>query len=144
MEVPPFNRYRSYSISDMSSAQRHFYSELERQLLRGDRPELQGQTDYLFVYASELARNAAERGFKYTLYALLDLAEAYHQVEQLTDICKHWAFDCLLALEEYEEFLELSEPVEPFGADTHRSNLEGAVILPSLGCGVDASAQRRF
>jgi hypothetical protein len=137
--IPPLGKLYCRPWRGLSSRQQSFYDELKSQLRNGFYPDVRPWVSYLFLYADELVRNARCDGFKYTLYALLDLAEAYYETPELVSYCRHSAYDCLLALEQYEEFLELSEPVEPFGADCHRSNLRLNVqyILGRDGLGVD-------
>jgi hypothetical protein len=137
--IPPLGKLYCRPWHGLSSRQRLFYSELKRQLRRGFYPDVRPWVSYLFLYADELVRNAPRDGFKYTLHALLDLAEAYHATPELVSYSRQRAYDCLLALEEYEEFLELTEPTEPFGAGTHCSNLRLNVqyMLGRDGLGVD-------
>ena len=54
---------------------------------------------------------------------LIYLSEIYKHEEKLSEYCLIWAGDCLLGLEKYEEYLDITEPKEVVGSRTHRSNL---------------------
>ena len=63
-----------------------------------------------------------EDGFDYLSEFLIYLSEIYKHEERLSDYCLYWAFDCLLGLEKYEEYLDKTEPKEVVGTSTHPSN----------------------
>ncbi|KAA9340113.1 hypothetical protein [Adhaeribacter soli] len=122
MEIPAFRRYYA-TERDMTSAQLVFYKEVKKSLSKGTYINVDGNISYVFAYTSELLANWGEKGFENLSEFLLYLSELYFHEKDLSDYCKYWAYDCLLGLGKYEEYLEKTEPQEAYGTLTHMSNL---------------------
>jgi hypothetical protein len=122
MEIPPFQTYYA-TEQDMNSAQRLFYKEVKKNLSKGIYINIDGNISYVFAYIVELLTNWEQKGFENLGEFLLYLSELYFQETKLSDYCKYWAYDCLLGLRKYEEYLEKTEPKEIYGTFTHHSNL---------------------
>ena len=122
MQVPKFNMYYP-SQDDMNRHQLSFYKVVESHLNKGNYIDIDGNISYVFVFIYELLSRWTEDGFDHLSEFLIYLSEIYKHEEKLSDYCLHWAFDCLLGLEKYEEYLDKTEPKEVVGASTHHSNL---------------------
>jgi hypothetical protein len=107
----------------MDSKQAAFYKAVEASLRRGEHIDIEGQIGYVFVYLYKLLSNWNKQGFESLSEFLIYLSEIYKYEDKLYFYCLHWAHDCLLGLKKYENFLEKTEPKNPFGQSTHASNL---------------------
>lgn len=122
MNVPVFKQYFP-SFDDMDQSQKKFYNELERKLSKGFYVDIEGNVSYVFVYIYKLLSKWNTNGFEKLSDYLLHLSEIYRSEKILSDYCKNWAYDCLLGLSKYEEYLDKTEPKEVFGNATYKSNL---------------------
>lgn len=122
MKIPVFQQYYA-TEQDMDSAQLLFYKEVKKKLSKGTYIDVDGNISYVFAYITELLTNWEKKGFENLSEFLLFLSELFFHEKVLSDYCKYWAYDCLLGLEKYEEYLEKTEPSEAYGASTHTSNL---------------------
>ncbi len=122
MTVPQFKQYFP-SLESMDEEQLLFYNEVERKLSNGTYIDVEGNISYVFVFIYKLLGDWNKFGFNDLSDYLIYLSELYKHEPVLSDYCKIWAYDCLLGLERYEEYLEKTEPNEIFGTSTHRSNL---------------------
>lgn len=122
MGVPKFEGYFP-SIEDMDSDQRDFYRKVEISLSAGDYIDVEGNIGYVFVYLYNLVGKWDNEGFEQLSEFLTRLSELYKHESKLSDYCLFWAHDCLLGLERYEEYLNITEPKQAFGTSTHHSNL---------------------
>lgn len=122
MEIPAFRQYYA-TERDMDPAQLLFYKEVKKNLSKGTYINVDGNISYVFAYTAELLANWEKKGFENLSEFLLYLSELYFQEKDLSDYCKHWAYDCLLGLGKHEEYLEKTEPQEAYGTLTHKSNL---------------------
>lgn len=122
MQVPVFEAYYA-SINSMSSEQLSFYNHLESGIKSGNYLDVEGNISYLFIYAYNILKSWEKRGYEAIYVELIKLAEAYYHEEKFSWYCNYWSYDCLLALEKYEEFLVLTEPEDLFSVNTHYSNL---------------------
>ena len=122
MQVPKFNRYYP-SQDDMDRHQLSFYKMVESNLNRGSYIDVDGNIGYVFVFLYKLITQWNKKGFDWLSEFLIHLSEIYKHEEKLSDYCLYWAFDCLLGLEKYEEYLDKTEPKEIIGTSTHHSNL---------------------
>ena len=107
----------------MGRSQRRFYADLEQALRRGECPAVDGNISYIFVFVYKLLGTVRTQGFRALHDYLIHLAEGYAEEEKVVFYCRHWAYDCLLGLREYEAYLEKTEPPTPLGTSTHPSNL---------------------
>ena len=122
MQVPKFNMYFP-SQDDMDHHQLSFYKVVESHLNKGNYMDVDGNISYVFVFIYELLSRWNEDGFDRLSEFLIYLSEIYKHEEKLSEYCLIWAGDCLLGLEKYEEYLDITEPKEIVGSRTHRSNL---------------------
>ena len=122
MPVPKFNTYYP-SQDDMDHYQLSFYKVVESNLNKGNYVDVDGNISYIFVFIYKLISRWDEDEFDQLSEFLIYLSEIYKHEEKLSDYCLYWAFDCLLGLEKYEEYLDKTEPKEVIGTRTHRSNL---------------------
>lgn len=67
--------------------------------------------------------NWNNQGFEQLSELLIHFSELYKNESKLSNYCLLWAYDCLLGLERYEEYLNVTEPQRAFGTNTHQSNL---------------------
>lgn len=122
MTVPVFRCY-SPSLSEMNSAQAAFYEALVPRLDRGEYIDVEGSISYLFVYIYELIRKGCRSDAEGLRAQLIRLSELYSSEARVPPYCLHWANDCLLGLTRYEEYLDETEPLHPYGTATGPSNL---------------------
>ncbi|NOX14727.1 MAG: hypothetical protein GXP61_01625 [Epsilonproteobacteria bacterium] len=122
IEVPDFRGFYP-TEEDMDKNQRKFYLLFEKALEKEKYYDLNGNMSYLFVYLYKLIANWKKRGFKELSEYLIYLSEIYKSEVQASEACLYWAYDCLLGLERFEEYLEKTEPNKIFGTLTHISNL---------------------
>ena len=122
MQVPKFNKYFP-SEDDMDQHQLSFYKLVESNLNKGNYIDVDGNISYVFVFLYELLSRWNEDGLDNLSEFLIYLSEIYKHEEKLSEYCLIWAGDCLLGLEKYEEYLDITEPKEVVGSRTHRSNL---------------------
>ena len=111
------------SQDDMDHHQLSFYKAVESHLNKGNYIDIDGNISYVFVFIYELLSRWNEDGFDHLSEFLIYLSEIYKHEEKLSNYCLHWAFDCLLGLEKYEEYLDKTEPKKVVGTRTHSSNL---------------------
>ena len=122
MSVPKFEGYYP-STNDMDNVQRDFYRKVEMSLSTGDYIDVEGNIGYVFVYLYSLVKKWDNEGFEQLSEFLVRISELYKHESKLSDYCLFWAHDCLLGLERYEEYLNITEPRQAFGTSTHHSNL---------------------
>lgn len=122
MKVPKFNMYFP-SQDDMDLHQLSFYKMVESNLNNGNYIDVDGNISYVFVFIYKLLSRWKEDGFDRLSEFLIYLSEIYKHEKKLSEYCLHWAFDCLLGLEKYEEYLDKTEPKDVLGTRTHASNL---------------------
>lgn len=122
MQVPKFDTYYP-SQDDMDYQQLSFYKMVESNLNKGNYIDVDGNIGYVFVFTYGLLSRWNEDGFDHLSEFLIYLSEIYRHEEKLSDYCLYWAFDCLLGLKKYEEYLDKTEPKEVVGTRLHRSNL---------------------
>ncbi|MCB0748810.1 MAG: hypothetical protein KDC90_15220, partial [Ignavibacteriae bacterium] len=125
--VPYFERY--YATPDMmDKSQRVFFDFLVDEIEHGRFPSVHGNISYLFAYIYPFIMKWNEKGYEYVYDKLLNLAEAYHQEEKFAFYCKLWAYECLLALKKYDEYLELTAPEDILPSRTFHSNIRCNVL----------------
>jgi hypothetical protein len=107
----------------MDKQQRSFYLNVENSLRRGEYIDIQGSVSYVFVFIYKLISKWDRSGFEELSDFLIQISELYRHEDKLYFYCLNWAYDCLLGLKRYEEFLEKTEPRQVFGTSTHQSNL---------------------
>jgi hypothetical protein len=127
MIVPELNRYFS-SENSTNDDKIPFDKAFEQSLRQGKVMDASwGKIEYnygfFFRYLYKLLDNWDKRGFEDLYEYLLYVSELYSCDKKISDYCKMWAYDCLLALEKFEMYLEKTEPPVPFGTLTHQSNL---------------------
>lgn len=122
MKVPKFNMYFP-SQDVMDNDQLSFYKMVESNLNKGNYIDVDGNISYVFVFIYKVLARWNEDGFDHLSEFLIYLSEIYKHEAKLADYCLYWAFDCLLGLEKYEEYLNRTEPKEVVGSRTHQSNL---------------------
>jgi len=120
--VPKFEGYFS-TEENMDKHQRSFYKYLEKELSSGRYVDVQGNISYLFVFLYKVLENWKKSKFENLSEFLIYLSEIYQHEKKVADYCLLWAYDCLLGLEKYEEYLEKTEPMKITGTTTHSSNL---------------------
>lgn len=130
----------------MNPAQRAFFEIVATELDNKRYVDVQGNFGYLLAYVFGLLQKWNHEGYEWIYDRLLELSEAYHNEEKFAWCCRWWSHDCLLGRELYEDFLTLSEPVDPFSTDTHRSNLRCNVyyLLGRPPTAVDLSKMAGF
>lgn len=135
-DIPKFQEYFS-SEEKMSREQHKFYKYLEKELLRQNYIDVQGQISYLFTFVYKILAKRREVGYEGVYDELMNIAEAYHHETKFFKLCKFWATDCLLANNEFEAFLEQTEPDSPIGREkllsTVRLNVQMICGLPANG-----------
>lgn len=136
--IPPFKQYFP-SQEDMSRKQRAFYTKLSRALSNGEYPPVDGNISYLFLFVDGVIDRLKTTDLTQLRRELLSLAEAYHHEPQFSDCCRDWAYETLLAQGEYERYLTLTEPENPFVTRTHFANQRCNVIhhVNALPTGTD-------
>lgn len=122
VSVPVFNVYYP-SEQAMEKGQLSFYKKVEASLKRGEYIDIEGNIGYVFTYLYKLLTRWKESGYEELSEYLIYVSELYKNEEKLSNYCLYWAYDCLLGLKRYEEYLEKTEPKNPFGTSTHSSNL---------------------
>ena len=121
MTIPRFDTYYP-SEDEMSKEQKAFYLIVEKSLQKGDFFDIQGNISYVFVYLYKLINQYNKVGFENLHDYLIYIAELYSREKKLTEYCRYWAYDCLLGLNRFEEYLSKTEPKIIFGISPH-SNL---------------------
>ncbi|MDM8524283.1 hypothetical protein QUF80_13015 [Desulfococcaceae bacterium HSG8] len=106
----------------MSYEQSSFYNYLIEKIEQKEYLSVEGSISYLFVYAYGFLNLWDKEGYEYIYNKLLELAEAYYYENRFSSYVRCWAYDCLLGLEKYEEYLLLTEPEDIFSVSTHSSN----------------------
>jgi len=122
MNVPEFCQYFP-NEEMMGEEQKAFYKRLESSLKRGEYVDVEGNVSYVFVYLYKLLSKWDQYGFEELSEYLIYISELYKGEEKLSSYCLLWAYDCLLGLKRYEEFLDKTEPKQLVGTSTHQSNL---------------------
>lgn len=137
----------------MDQSQRKFYTGLAESINKRHYPPVDGNISYLFVYAYQILQEWKNKGLFPVHDRLLDLAEGYFKEEKFADYCRLWAYDCLIGLEKYEEYLQLTEPSQVVGASTQSSNTRcnvfyhldreptGVDLLRLIGCRINPFTQ---
>jgi hypothetical protein len=119
--IAPFKQY--YPAQDrMSAEQRSFYQRLHRDLHNGTFPRVEGNISYLFVFVYSIIDRYKTSDLATLRRELLALAEAYHYEPKFPDYCRQWAYESFLAEGNYHEYLNLTEPENPFVTQTHFAN----------------------
>lgn len=122
MTIPEFNVY--YPTEDMMNKEQFcFYKKVERGLSNGEYVNVEGNIGYVFTYLYKLLSKWNKSGFESLSEFLIYVSELYKNESKLSSYCLFWAYDCLLGLKQYENYLEKTEPKNPFGTLTHPSNL---------------------
>lgn len=121
MQVPKFNMYNP-SQDDMDQHQLSFYKVVEANLNKGRYIDVDGNISYVFVFIYDLLSRWNEDGLDHLHEFLIYLSEIYKHEEKLSDNCLHLAWNCLLGLGMYEEYLDKTEPKEVVGTRMHASN----------------------
>ncbi len=111
------------SQDDMDHDQLSFYKVVESNLNKGNYIDVDGNISYVFAFIYKLLSRWNEDGFDRLSEFLIYLSEIYKHEEKLSKYCLHWAYDCLLGLEKYEEYIDKTEPKEVVKKRTHASNL---------------------
>lgn len=119
--IPIFKQYYP-NLKMMSYDQRKFYDQFVEKIKRKEYPSVDGNISYLFVYTYSLLNRYPEEGFDKIYSQLLELAEQYYYEQQFASYARDWAYDCLLGLEKYDEYLELTDPEDILSINTHPSN----------------------
>src|SRR6266705_4411460 len=104
MAVPEFRGYYP-SEEDMGNEQLCFYKALEEALNQGKHLDVQGNIGYVFVYLYKLLGNWNKAGFEDLYQYLIYVSELYTAEKKLSDYCKFWAYDCLLGLNRFDDYL---------------------------------------
>lgn len=121
--VPVFEPGCYPSKENMNKRQAAFYRQLEASLNKGEYLDIEGNIAYVFIYLYYLISKWEEKGFENLYEYLIYISELYKKEKSISIYCLSWAYDCLLGLKKYEEYLEKSEPSEVFGTLTERSSL---------------------
>src|SRR5512133_3212225 len=108
MTVPIYNEYFP-SEESMDSKQRAYYHIVKMKLQKGEYVEVEGNIAYVFVYIYELLSMWEKTGFENLRDYLIYLSEIYSASPKLSDYCLIWAYDCLLGLKKYEEYIDKTE-----------------------------------
>jgi hypothetical protein len=120
--IPEFNGYFP-SEAGMNNEQQAFYQRVQRSLKKGDFIDVKGNIGYVFVYLYKILNQHKTRGFNNLFEFFIYISEIYLYEKKLSDYCKCWAYDCLIGLNKYDEYLEKTEPKEITGTNTHGSSL---------------------
>ncbi len=143
-EIPcPIPRYEmcltNGVLAEMNSEQRVFYRELAKSIEDRSFLPVHGQSEYLNYYIRDNFR-AFDKQTLERLYAeLLLLGEAYKTEAGIYWRPVDWSYDCLLALEAYDRFFEVTKPANIFSIRTHFANLKCSVryYLGTPASGID-------
>ena len=119
--VPKFEGFYS-TEGNMDNKQHAFYMHVEKNLKKGIYVDIDGQISYVFAYLYKLLDEWHQKNFQNIYDHLIYISEIYVAEKKLSNYCLHWAADCLLALKEFDLFLEKTEPSQPYGTATHSSN----------------------
>jgi hypothetical protein len=122
MDVPEFMEYFP-STESMNLRQNEFYKKVEIGLKRGEYVDVKGNISYVFIYLYKLLSQWDTDGFETLSEFLIYVSELYKHEEKISNSALSWAYDCLLGLEKYEEYLDKTEPVNLTKTRTHASNL---------------------
>ncbi|GEM_PF-1925626 len=122
VNIPPFHEYFP-DEEQMTPEQRRFYRFLETEISKRHYLDVQGQISYLFVYVYKILAKLQSIGYVNVYNELMDIAEAYHNEKAFFKLCKFWAADCLLANNDYNHYLEQTEPETPVGREKLISNI---------------------
>jgi len=121
-DIPFFMAYYP-SEADMNKKQHLFYRYLEQELKKGYHVEINGNISYIFVYIYQLVAQYKIYGYKRLSEHLIYLSELFSYEKQIKEACLYLAYDCLLGLQNYEEYLNKTEPDKLTITSTHSSNL---------------------
>lgn len=127
MMIPSFKTYYP-SVKYMSEEQKLFYHQLATSIENREYLNVDGNISYLFTYVYSILDKWNQTGYEWIYESLLNLAEAYYKEDKFSSYCRFWAYDCLLGLEKYEDFLFLTEPKDTFKVETHFSNTRCNVL----------------
>lgn len=122
MQVPEFGGYFP-SEENMDAQQKEFYKKVEKSLNSADYINIDGNISYVFVYLYKLLSKWNSKGFESLSEFLIYISELYKHEEKLSNYCLFWAYDCLLGLGKYDDYLEKTEPKIITGTSAHTSNL---------------------
>jgi hypothetical protein len=136
--IPPFRTHYPY-FHVMSADQAAFFRHTAMRLDAGFHPDVAGNVSYLFQYCYTLIERWDVIGFEELYRALSDLAVACRYEEAFPRFCRYWAYQCLLGLERYEEFLNATEPTGLTSKDQWLSSTRSNVLhhLGRPACPVD-------
>lgn len=109
MQIPEFSGY-FLSEEHMDAQQKAFYKKVEKHLNSGDFIDIDGNVGYVYVYLYKLINKWDSKGFESLSKFLIYTSEMYKHEEKLSNACLFWAYDCLLGLEKYDDYLEITEP----------------------------------
>lgn len=112
-----------FFLERMDIEQKEFYQGLKKHIEKGVYPDIEGQIDYVIVFLYALLDKCDTNNYEKLYDYMIHYSELYKDDIKISEACLHWSYDCLLALEKYDLFLEKTEPEEPFGTRTHFSNL---------------------
>lgn len=122
MTIPEFKGYFP-SVDNMNKEQKDFYQLVKKSLSQCEYIDINGNIGYIFVYIYSLVAKWNRNGFEHLSTFLIQLSELYKHEPKLSNYCLHWAHDCLLGLKRYDEFMDITEPMQAYGTNTHYSNL---------------------
>ena len=119
--VPSFRQYFP-DTSMMDKKQLKYYKYLVGNIENEIYPDVDGNISYLFTYVYSILEKWEKEGFDNIYNSLIKLSEKYYNEKYFLEYCKFWSYDCFLALEKYDDFLDYSEPDDIISGDTHFSN----------------------
>ena len=105
------------SLIDRSAA-------IAQELRAGRRPDLHGALDPFYVYIRERMGSSKGRSELQCFYSdLLAFADTYRTERFVPENCLRWSYQCLMALGNYETFLDVTQPDNLFSINNELSNL---------------------
>lgn len=121
-DIPAFMAYYP-NEGNMDERQHSFYLYLEQELQKGNYVEINGNISYVFVYIYKLVAQYKIYGYKKLSEYLIYLSELFSSEKKIKEVCLYLAYDCLLGLQDYDEYLNKTEPNTLVITSTHHSNL---------------------
>jgi len=135
MDVPAISDFHFESDEyRMNDEQRAFYMKLEASLNNGEYVDIQGNVCYVYVYLRNFLSKWGRERFDAKNEFLIYLSELYKHEKKVYNFCLILAYQCLLELEKYEEFLDKTAPQQmfnrpPFANNNLRLNIQKKIGL---------------
>ena len=124
-------------LDEMDSEQRTFYRKLSESIKDRTYLAVHGQCAYLNFYIRDNFGTFDNNTLEHLYDELLRLGEAYKSEAGIFWRLVEWSYDCLIALESYDRFFEVTKPINIFSGRTHfanfKCNVRNYLGLPASG-----------